>query len=111
MKSGSTQRILTHPILGDAPHEQVVAFTFDGQEMCGYAGEPIAAALMAHGIRVLRRSERNGQPRGIYCGIGHCYECRVTVDGTPGMRACITPVREGIRVESGPCAPGEEVGV
>lgn len=105
----STHRVLTHPILGEYAQERLVSFTFDGQQVDGYEGEPIAAALMAHGIRTLRRSERTGEPRGIYCGIGHCYECRVTVDGVAGMRSCITPVRDGIRVESGSRPPGGEV--
>ncbi|MFZ5826875.1 MAG: (2Fe-2S)-binding protein [Bacillota bacterium] len=105
----SDLRVLTHPILGDAPRERLVTFTFDGQEITGHEGEPIAAALMASGIRTLRRSERTGEPRGVYCGIGHCYECRVTVDGVASLRSCITPVQEGIRVESGSRPPGGEV--
>jgi sarcosine oxidase subunit alpha len=62
-------------------------------------GEPVAAALLAQGERVLRYTDRLGLPRGIYCNIGHCYECRVVVDGIPSCRACLTPVRAGMRVE------------
>ncbi|GLB67865.1 hypothetical protein AHIS1636_23050 [Arthrobacter mangrovi] len=61
---------------------------------------------MACGIRTLRRSKQAGEPRGIYCGIGHCYECRVTVDGKSSVRACITPVADGMVVKPGP-APAE----
>lgn len=77
-----------------------VGFTFNGRELTGLAGEPIAAALLANGIRALGRHERSGRPRGIYCGIGHCYECRVTVNGVPGVRACLTPLESGMVVTS-----------
>ncbi|HWI63658.1 MAG TPA: (2Fe-2S)-binding protein [Symbiobacteriaceae bacterium] len=98
-------RVLSHPILGAAPATQRVVFTFDGRPVEAVDGEPIAAALLANGIRTLRHSERGAHPRGIYCGIGHCYECRVVVDGQPGVRACITPVRAGMVVESEVKAP------
>ena len=94
-------RVTTHPILGPLPAGKSVHFTFNGQAVAGIEGEPIAAALLALGIRTLRHSERNGKPRGIYCGIGHCYECRVAINGQPGFRACITPVQDGMVVESG----------
>lgn len=77
-----------------------ITFTFNGLIYKGLAGEPIAAALLANGVRTLRRHEKSGKPRGIYCGIGHCYECRVTVDGVPGVRACLTPLEDGMTVES-----------
>lgn len=93
-------RVITHPILGPLPAGNVVTFTFDGRTVEGIEGEPIAAALLAQGVRTLRRSERTGEPRGIYCGIGHCFECRVTVNGQAGIRACITPVQDGMVVES-----------
>lgn len=78
-----------------------VEFVFNGRKFKGLAGEPIAAALLANGVRTLRRHEKSGRPRGIYCGIGHCYECRVTVDGVPGVRACITPLRKDMVISSG----------
>ncbi|HBV96764.1 MAG: hypothetical protein JL50_15710 [Peptococcaceae bacterium BICA1-7] len=77
-----------------------ITFTFNGLSYQGLAGEPIAAALLANGVRTLRHHEKSGKPRGIYCGIGHCYECRVTVDGVPGVRACLTPLKEGMEVMS-----------
>lgn len=78
-----------------------ICFTFNGHKLKGFAGEPIAAALLANGIRTLRHHDQTGNPRGVYCGIGHCYECRVTVDGVPGVRACLTPLHEGMVVSSG----------
>lgn len=88
-----------HPILGPLVPGRPVTFTFNGVEIQGREGEPIAAALIANGRWTLRHAEKSGEPRGIYCGMGHCYECRVTLDGVPNVRACLTPVRESMRVE------------
>jgi sarcosine oxidase subunit alpha len=93
-----TNRVEVHPVLGPAPEREVIAFSFNGQRLSAYAGEVIAAALMAHGIRDLGTSGSRRAPRGIYCAIGHCYACQVTVDGRPGVRACLTPLRDGMQV-------------
>jgi aerobic-type carbon monoxide dehydrogenase small subunit (CoxS/CutS family) len=60
----------------------------------------IAAMLLAHGISTFRRTVKNDSPRGIYCGIGRCTDCIMTVDGVPNVRTCVTPVREGMSVET-----------
>jgi len=75
-------------------------FTFDGQPIPAYPGESIAAALMAAGRRVLRTTARAGEGRGLYCGMGVCWECMVVVDGMPATRACMTEARPGMRVET-----------
>ncbi len=61
-------------------------------------GETVATALLAAGCRVFRLTQRNEKPRGLYCGMGLCYECLVSIDDGQAMRACLTPVREGMRV-------------
>lgn len=95
-------RIDNHPILGQRPEQQKINFIFDGLEMEGYLGEPIAAALLANRIRILRRHEESGTPRGIYCAIGHCMECRVQINNRPSfVRACITPLEEGMVIHPG----------
>lgn len=93
-------RIKEHAVLGNAIPRTAVAFTFEGRRLAGFEGEPIGATLLAHGVRVLRHS-RSGAPRGLYCAIGHCFECRVTVDGRHHERACLTPLRDGMKVELG----------
>jgi sarcosine oxidase subunit alpha len=98
-------RIENHPILGPIASRKAVLFRFNGENCQAYQGETIAAALLASGIRTLRLQEERGTPRGIYCNIGHCFECRVTVDGCEGIRACLTPVREGMVVQSGTTYP------
>ncbi|WP_134698666.1 (2Fe-2S)-binding protein [Ammoniphilus sp. YIM 78166] len=94
-------RIEHHPILGSMESRKKITFFFDGKAYSAYESETIAASLLANGIRTLRVQEENGTPRGIYCNIGHCFECRVTVNGTAGQRACLSLVEEGMTVESG----------
>ncbi|MCM3767485.1 (2Fe-2S)-binding protein [Neobacillus niacini] len=94
-------RILEHPVLGKLANQKEMTFTFDGKKYIGYEGDTIASALLANGIRKLRVHEETGTPRGIYCNIGHCFECRVTVDGKPGVRACLTEINRNMVIESG----------
>lgn|GEM_PF-169601 len=75
-----------------------VTLRVDGVELRGYAGETVAAAMMAAGIRSFRRSVRD-HVRGVYCGMGVCYECLVDVDGQRNVRACMTYVADGMTVE------------
>lgn len=77
-----------------------IKFYFNGEELSGIDGEAIAAALLANGIRTIRACEVTGESRGIYCGIGHCYECRAEVDGVPNVRTCLTPIQQGMNVFS-----------
>ena len=64
------------------------------------ASATLAAALLQVGVTAFRRDLR-GEPRAPVCGMGSCFECRVTVDNTPDVRSCLVPVREGMRVETG----------
>ena len=100
-----SQRILNHPVLGSLHQGKSVHFTFNETSYTAYEGETIAAALLASGVRSLRVHEEKGTPRGIYCNIGHCYECRVTVNGVPTVRACMTLVQDGMDVTAGIVLP------
>ena len=79
----------------------VLTIQVDGQQVEAYAGESVAAVLLANGRRRFRYTGKGGRPRGIFCGIGVCYDCLVTIDGVPGVRACVTPVSPGMIVETG----------
>ena len=79
---------------------QAITITVDGVPLPAYEGETIAGALLAAGRRAWRRTS-HGQPRGVFCGIGLCFDCLVTVNGTPNVRACLTPVAAGMVVETG----------
>ncbi|MFM9857196.1 (2Fe-2S)-binding protein [Pseudoxanthobacter sp. M-2] len=78
-----------------------IVITVDGDRLETRAGMTVAAALIAADRPVLRRSPRAGTPRGVHCGMGHCFECLVTIDGTPARRACLVEVRDGMAVETG----------
>ena len=91
---------------------QPVRFLFDGTEIEAFEGETVAAALLAIGQRQLRRTSRRGEPRGLFCGIGACFDCLVQIDGQPNIQACLTPVRDGMVVETqvepgSPADPGQ----
>ena len=77
-----------------------VTLLVDGQRLEAEATANLAAALLAAGQRRLRTTARTGEPRGVFCGMGVCFDCLVTVDGRPGVRACLTRVRDGMRVET-----------
>jgi predicted molibdopterin-dependent oxidoreductase YjgC len=72
----------------------------DGRPVAVDSGQTIAAALLKAGISAFRRTP-TGARRGIFCGMGVCFDCLVTVDGLADQRACITPVRPGMRIELG----------
>ena len=74
-----------------------LSLTLDGRSVNAYEGETVAAVLLAEG-HVATRKTRRGSPRGVYCGMGVCFECLVVVDGVPNTRACVTWVREGMDV-------------
>jgi predicted molibdopterin-dependent oxidoreductase YjgC len=82
-----------------------IAVTVDGRLVMAFADETVAAVLLAEGIRVFRYSAKRGEPRGIFCGMGVCYECLVTVDGVPNVRACVTTVNPGMTIKTHPSEP------
>ena len=95
-----TMRVTNHPILKDAPPAKEIRFTFDGNDFTAYEGDTIASALLAQRVKKLRIHEESGSGRGIYCNIGHCFECRVKVDHEQVVRACLTPVTDGMEISS-----------
>lgn len=92
-------RIEKHPIL-DFDKSKKVKFTFNGQELEGYEGETIQAALHAAGVKVLGKSIKVHRPRGFYCAIGNCSSCFMIVDGVPNVKTCVTDLKEGMVVET-----------
>lgn len=72
--------------------------TVDGVAVPVVPGQSVGAALYGAGIRSWRRTRREGRPRGLFCGIGVCFDCLVTVNGVPSLRACLTEARPGDRI-------------
>lgn len=80
--------------------EHTVEFTFDGERMRGRAGDSVAASLLANGVVAFRETPVSGAQRGPYCLMGVCFDCLVVIDGVGNRQACLTPVREGMSVET-----------
>jgi predicted molibdopterin-dependent oxidoreductase YjgC len=77
--------------------------TFDGREIACWEGWTIGAALTAADVRSWRRTRHEGRPRGLFCGIGVCFDCLVTVNGRPSVRACLAAAHPGdvVRTQEG----------
>lgn len=93
-------RIEDHPILGVPEKGREVTFSFDGRELKGMEGEPIAVALKANGVMIHRYTRKEHKPRGIFCAIGRCTDCVMVVDGKPNVRTCVTPLAEGMKIQT-----------
>ena len=91
------------PVAQGLSRGPAVTITVDGRPVRAHAGESVAAALLAEGIAATRRTV-SGEPRGVFCGMGVCFDCLVVVDGVPNTRACMTFVAEGmdVRRQAGP---------
>lgn len=70
----------------------------DGEPLPFIEGQTVAAALVAAGRLSWRTSRVGRRPRGVFCGIGVCFDCLVTIDGAGGQRACLVPARAGMSV-------------
>lgn len=75
-----------------------VTITVDGRPLQAAEGRSLAAVLLEAGQQALRHSPSGREARGLYCAMGVCFECLVTVDGAPGQRACRVRVRDGMTV-------------
>lgn len=93
-------RIQEHPILGQFEKGRRIQFTVDGKAMEGFEDEPIAMALRSNGVMIHRHTTKRNEPRGIFCAIGRCTDCIMVVDGIPNVRTCVTPLKEGMAVET-----------
>jgi sarcosine oxidase subunit alpha len=72
----------------------------DGQKVLAYEGESLATALMAAGIRSFEYHAHPHAPSRLFCGMGTCQQCLVTIDNLPNCQACQTLVRPGMKVET-----------
>ena len=94
----AVNRIARHAVLGDLEPTPEVTLWFEGRAVRAREGEPILSALVAADVGILRYTKK-GSPRRMFCGIGRCTDCVMTVDGVPGVRTCVTAVRDGMRIE------------
>ncbi len=81
---------------GERPDYEI---TVNGAQLRVSPGTSVAAAVALAGVDTFRRSA-TGAPRGPLCGMGICFECRVELDGQPGVRSCMTTCRDGMKVRT-----------
>lgn len=78
---------------------QRITVTLNATEVRAEAGQSVGAVLMGQGIKAWRTTRKEGKPRGLFCGIGACYDCLVTVDGQPNQRACMVEACDTMNIE------------
>jgi len=76
-----------------------VKFTWNGEQMTGFEGEMISAALFANGIHIFGHHHKDSSPQGIFCANGQCSQCMVIADGL-AVKSCMAPLKEGMMIES-----------
>jgi len=89
-------RVLSHPIL-EVPQKREINFRWQGKSIPAVDGEMISSALIAQGVHVFGRHQKDGAAQGIFCANGQCSHCLVIANGTP-VKACITPVHEEMNI-------------
>ena len=77
-----------------------IEFTFDGESISAITGQSVAAALLAANQRTLRKTRFNNNDRGVFCGIGVCFDCLVVIDGITNQRACLIEAKPGMKVQT-----------
>jgi len=82
----------------DAPSP--IEVLVDGVATPARAGQSVAATLLAAGHPACRTTPVSGAPRGPYCMMGVCFDCLVTIDGTPNRQGCLVTVQSGMRIDT-----------
>jgi thioredoxin reductase len=88
---------------GIQPPQDTVTVTYEGRAVPARPGTSVAAALTAAGIAAYRHAAVGD--RGLFCGMGVCGECTISIDGRRGRLACMTAVHDGMQLERQPLAP------
>jgi D-hydroxyproline dehydrogenase subunit gamma len=81
-------------------HELPLTIFVNGTATPARHGDTVAAAMLASGHGACRTAAVSGASRGPYCLMGVCFDCLVTIDGGANRQACMTPVRDGMRIET-----------
>ncbi len=99
-----TMRWRRLPVPRGVERGPAVLITIDGHATSAHLGESVAAALLAEDGDPSTRTTSDGENRGLFCGMGACFDCLVVVDGIPGTRACVTWICAGMDIarQNGP---------
>jgi predicted molibdopterin-dependent oxidoreductase YjgC len=98
------------PIPDRRTADALLWLSLDGRAVPARPGQSVAAALLEAGVRSWRSTRHGGRPRGLFCGIGVCYDCLITVDGVPNQRACLVSAADGMTLSTMQCAPPDPRG-
>lgn len=79
---------------------EALRIELDGSPVDGLHGQTIAGVLLGSGVLAWRRTSGSDRPRGVFCGIGVCFDCIVTVNGQRDVRACQRRATDGDRIET-----------
>jgi predicted molibdopterin-dependent oxidoreductase YjgC len=77
----------------------VITLQINKQTISVAEGSTVATAIFAAGPDSFRRSV-SGEPRFPLCGMGVCFECRVTINGVKDQRSCQITVEEDLQIET-----------
>lgn len=91
--------------------QKSLTFSFDGRMYSAYEGDTVASALAVAGTTTFSRSFKYHRRRGLLCAAGNCPNCLVRVGDEPNVRACTTPVEEGMSVTGQNASPSLDVDV
>jgi aerobic-type carbon monoxide dehydrogenase small subunit (CoxS/CutS family) len=96
VKENTSGRI---PLDGNITRGEAISIHLNGKPVTAYLGESVATVLLSEEI-VAMRTTTLGEPRGIFCGMGVCFDCLVVVDGKPNTRACMTWIKAGMNIRT-----------
>ncbi len=88
------------PDLPAVQRGKAIEVVVNGRKVQAFEGELVSTVLQAEGIFVFGRKHNTGRPSGIYCSMGVCYECLVTVNGVANTRACQTFAADQMTIET-----------
>jgi hypothetical protein len=71
----------------------------NGKPVIAYPSETIATVLLASGRHVFRHTALSGEPRGLFCGMGVCFDCLVIINGHKNVRSCVTFAHPGDEIQ------------
>ena len=96
MKENTSGRI---PLDGNISRGEAVTIDLNGKPVTAYLGESVATVLLSEEVFAMRTTTL-GESRGIFCGMGVCFDCLVVVDGKPNTRACMTWIKAGMNIRT-----------
>ncbi len=86
--------------INSVERKKQVFISVNGKRIAAYEGETLISVLIASGIKKMRKSSVLNEPRGGLCGMGVCYDCLITLDGVPNVRACMSYIKSGMEINT-----------